>query len=76
MPKVKQFDDVLIFVDSVINNNGAMVQFSNARAFSDCATHSRKLAEQIHMVEQRVTKTSGCLVVILGNEADDFSEVG
>jgi hypothetical protein len=76
VPKVKQFDDVFIFVDSIINNNWTMVQFSDAGALSDCATHARKLAEQIHMVEQRATKTSGCLVVILGNEADDFSEVG
>lgn len=34
-----------------------------------------ELAKQIHVVEQCVTKTSCCLVVILGNVADDFSEV-
>jgi hypothetical protein len=76
VPKVKHFDDVFIFVDSVINNKGAMVQFSDARALSDRATHAREPAEQIHMVEQCATKTSGCLVVILGNVVDDFSEVG
>ncbi len=76
MPKVKQFDDVFIFVDSIINNNGAMVQFSNAGALSERATHPRKLAEQIHMVEQCSSKTPCCLVVIFGNVADDFSEVG
>jgi len=75
VPKVKQFDDMFIFVDSVINNDGAMVQFSNTGALSECATHAWEPAEQIHMVEQCATKTCGCLVIVLSNVADDFSEV-
>jgi hypothetical protein len=40
MTEVKHFDDMFIFADSVVNKDGAMLQFSNAGPFSDCATHA------------------------------------
>ncbi len=40
MTEVKHFDDVFVFLDSIINKNGAMLQFSNAGPFSDRATHA------------------------------------
>jgi hypothetical protein len=73
--EVEHFDDAFIFPDPVINKNGAMLQFSNAGPFSDCATHAGEPAQQIHVVEQSASKTSGGLTIVLGNVTDDFSEV-
>lgn len=52
-----------------------MLQFSYAGPFSDRATHARKPAKQIHVVKQSAPKTHGSLAVVLGNMADDFSEI-
>jgi hypothetical protein len=73
--EVKDFHEVLIFADTVINKNGAMLQFSYAEPFSNRATHSGEPAQQIHTVEQSAAKTTGGLAVILGNIADYFSEI-
>ena len=75
MTEVKHLDDVFVFTDSVVNKNGAMLQLSYAGPFSDCATHAGKSAKQIHMVEQCAAKTDGSLAIVLGDVADDFSEV-
>ena len=75
MTKVKHFNNALFFPDSVVNKNGTMLQFSHAGAFSNCASHAGKPAEQIHVVEQSTAKTHGCLAIVLGNIADDFSKV-
>jgi hypothetical protein len=73
--EVKHFDGVFIISNSVVNNYGTMLQFSDAGTFSDCATHAREPAKQIHVIEQSAAKTLGGLVIVLGNMADDFSEV-
>jgi hypothetical protein len=75
MTHVKYFDDVSIFPHPVIYKNGAMMQFSNAGPFSDCATHAGEPAQQVHVVEQSASKTPGGFAIILGNMPDDFSEI-
>jgi hypothetical protein len=75
MTEVKHFDDVFVFLNSIINKNGAKLQFSNAGPFSDRAHHAGEPAKQIHVVEQTAAKTPGCLAIVLGNVPDDFSEV-
>jgi hypothetical protein len=52
-----------------------MLQFSYAGPLSDRATHAGKPAKQIHVVEQCVAKTHGSFAIVLGNVADDFSEI-
>jgi hypothetical protein len=73
--EVKNFDDVFIFLDPVVDKNGAMLQFSDAGPFSDYTTHAGEPAKQIHVVEQCTPKTAGGLAIVLGNVPDDFSEV-
>ena len=51
MPEVKDFNNVLVFADSVINKYRAMLQFSHAGALSNSAAYARKPGKQIHMVE-------------------------
>lgn len=75
MAEVKHFDGVFVFLDSIINNNGAMLQFSDAGPFSDCAAHAGESGEQVYVVEQSVAETAGGLAIVLGNVPDDFSEV-
>jgi hypothetical protein len=75
MTEVKHFDDVFVFANPVVNKNGAVLQFPYARPFSYCATHAGEQAKQIHMVEKSAAKTHGCLAIVLGNVADDVSEV-
>lgn len=73
--EMKHFDDVVILPDTVINKNGAMLQFSDTGPFSDCAAHAGKSAKQIHVVEQSTAKTTGGFAIVLSNVAYDFSEV-
>jgi hypothetical protein len=75
MAEVKNFHGVLVFTDSVVCKNGAVFQFPDSRALSDCPAHMRKPAKQIHMVEQGITKMTSGLTVVLGNITDDFREV-
>jgi hypothetical protein len=73
--EVKHLDEAFIFTDSVVNKNRAMLQFSYAGPFSDSATHAGKPAKQIHVVKQCAPKTHGSFAIVLGNMADDFSEI-
>ena len=72
---MKHFDSVFIFLDSVVDKNGAMLKFPDVGPFSDCATHSGKQAKQVYVVEQSGTKSHCCLAIVLGNMTVDFSEV-
>ena len=75
MTHVKHFDIVFVFVDSIVDKNGAVLQFSNTGTLSNCATHTRKSAEQIYVVEESGAELRSCLGVVFSNETDDFSEV-
>lgn len=75
MTDVKHFDIVLVFLDAIVDKHGAVLQFSNTRTLSNCATHARKSAEQIYMVKEGGAELHRCLGVVFCNEADDFSEV-
>jgi hypothetical protein len=72
---VKHFDIVFVFVDSIVDENGAVLQFSNTGTPSNCTTHARESAEQIYVVKESDAKLRSCLGVVFCDEADDFSEV-
>ena len=75
MPQVKYLDKVLRFVDYVINQDWTMDQFANLGAPTNGANHARKARKQIQVVKQSATETRCCLSIILGDMADDFSEI-
>jgi len=75
MPKVKDFDDVGLFVGLVVNENWAVQEFAHTRPFSRDATHPGEASEQVNVVQQRTAKARGCLSVVPGNMTDDFSEI-
>jgi len=72
---VEDFDEVSVFTDLVVHENGAVRQFSNTNLFTNCAAHARESTQQFHMVEQRTTESLCSLGIILGDMTDDFSEV-
>jgi hypothetical protein len=75
MPEMKNFNDVFIFADSIINKNRTMLESLDMGPFSDYFTHAWKSAEQVYVIEQRVAKTHCRLIIVLGNVADDFGEI-
>ncbi len=72
---MKNFDDLLIVVGRVVNQNRAVKEFADLGTFSHQGPHSRKASEKIDVVEQRTAKTRSCLGVILGDISDDFREI-
>ena len=72
---MKNFDDLLIVVGRVVNQNRAVKELADLGTFSHQSPHSRKASEKIDVVEQRTAKTRSCLGVILGDISDDFCEI-
>ena len=72
---MKHFDEVLILANPIVGNDGAVVQFSDARSLSEQATHAGESAEQLYVIEQSVTESRSSLTIITGNVRDNFGEV-
>ncbi len=45
MPKVKNFDHVLVVIEAVVNQERTMQQFSNSGPSADDVAHARKVGE-------------------------------
>src|SRR5258707_1391774 len=73
VPKVKNFYHMPVFANLVIDQNRTVQQFPHTRPFSDRSSHAREITQKINVVEQRLTKTRGSLIIIFGNVPDDFS---
>ncbi len=75
MAKVEYFNHLFVLLNSVVNENRAVLQFSNSGSLTDCSAHAGKSAQQIDMVDESTAKTISSLAIVFGNMADDFSEV-
>ncbi len=75
MTEVKYFDEMLVLAYLVVDQNGAVQQLTDARAFAKSATHAGKASQQLHVVEQRVAETRSSLRVIFSDVVDDLSEI-
>lgn len=73
MPDVEDFHQTSVFTQFVIDENGAMREFSDPRPFADHTAHAGKPSQEFDVVQQRVSKTRSSLSVIFGDVADDFS---
>ena len=71
--QVEDFHETSVFTQLVIDENGAMREFSDSRPFADRAAHAGKPSQEFDVVQQRVSKTRSSLSVIFGDVADDFS---
>lgn len=72
---MNNFDQALIVIQPVINQERAVHQFSNLRSPWDDATHARKAGEQINVVQQGAAEAGGRIRVVFGYVADDFGEI-
>jgi hypothetical protein len=75
MTEVKHFQETLIFMDLVVDQNRAMQQLANTRPFSDGASHTGKAGQQVNVVKQSISKARSRLSVVPGDVADDLGEV-
>ena len=75
MPELKDLYGALLFLDSIIDHDWTVDQLSHVRSFCDRLAHSRKAAEQVHVIEQRATESPSCLGVVVSYMADEFSQV-
>ncbi len=75
MTKVKDFNEVLVFADLVVEENGAVQKFAHARALSNATAHAREASQELHMVEKRVAETCSGFWVIFSDAADDACEI-
>jgi hypothetical protein len=73
MPEVEDFHQTSVFTQLVIDENGAMREFSDSRLFADRTAHGGKPSQEFYVIQQRVSKTRSSLSVIFGDVADDFS---
>jgi len=73
VPQMEDFHQTSVFSQLVIDENGAMREFSDSRPFADRTAHTRKPSQEFDVVQQRVSKTRSSLSVIFGDVADDFS---
>jgi hypothetical protein len=51
VPEVKYIDEMLVFADLVVDQNGAVQELANARTPSNDIAHPRKATQQLHVVE-------------------------
>ena len=51
MPEVEDFHETLVLTQLVIDENGAMREFSDSRPFADRAAHTRKPSQQFDVVQ-------------------------
>lgn len=51
MPQVEDFQEASVFAHLVIDQNGAMREFSNSRPFADYTAHTGKTGQQFDVVQ-------------------------
>jgi hypothetical protein len=72
---VKNFHEVFVLANLIVDQNRAMRQFPNSGSLANCAAHTRESGQEFHMVEQGSAEAPGGLGIVFGDVADDFSEV-
>ena len=72
---MKDLHEMFVFPKLVIDEDGAVRQFSHPISLANSPAHAWESAQQFYMVDQRVAETSSCLGVVLSYIADDFSEI-
>lgn len=73
MLELKDLYRALLFLDSIINHDRTVNQLSHVGSFPDRLAHSRKAAEQIHVIKQRATETRSGVSVIFSHMANQPS---
>jgi hypothetical protein len=75
MAEMKDLDQALLLMDSVVDENRAVDQLTHSRPFASGAPHAGESAEQIDVIEQCLAKTGSGLVVVLGDMPHDLGQI-
>lgn len=75
MPEVDNFDESFGFIQSVIDPNGGMENFSNARTFRDGHADSGKILEKINVIKECCPKPFSGIGVIGANVIENDLQV-
>jgi len=75
MSKMKNLDQPLVFMDSVVDDDWAVDQFTHARPLVYGVAHARKPAEQIHAIQQSLAKAGSGLTVVPGDVPNDLGQI-
>jgi hypothetical protein len=67
MPEVKNFDQVLVVVNAIVNPNREMSQNSNATTVCDHSPQTGKILQQFDVIQQRPAKAFGSRIVVGAN---------
>jgi hypothetical protein len=64
VPEVKNFDDLPVFMDAVINPNRRMEQFANSRRPRYTRAETREILKMLDVIQESGSKMFGCCDVI------------
>jgi len=67
MAEMKNFNQALLLMDPIVNENRAVDELTHGRPFANGVPHAGKSAEQIDVIEQSLAKTGSGLSVVLGD---------
>jgi len=67
MAEVENLNEMLVFVNSVINTHGRMKGFANAGTLRNYCTNVRKVLKKFGVVKECCSEPFGCCLVISAN---------
>jgi hypothetical protein len=75
MAEMKNFNQPLLLMDLVVNENWGMDQLTHLRPFANGVSHTWKPAEQIDVIKQSRAKTGGGIVIVLSDIPHDPGQI-
>jgi hypothetical protein len=75
MAEMKNLNQAPRLVDLVVDENRAVDQLTHLRPFADSVSHAWKPPEQIHLIEQGLSKTGSGVVMVAGDMPHDPREI-
>jgi hypothetical protein len=75
MPKMKNLNQTPTLMDSIVDNDRAVDQFTDPRPLLCGVSHARKPAEQIDVIQQSLAKAGGGLTVVSGDVPHDLGQI-
>ena len=75
VPEVKNFDDLALFMDPIINQNRCVDQLADVGASGNGASDVRKPSQQLHVIENCRCKSFGAGREVSPGVLDDLLEI-
>jgi len=75
MAEMEDFDETLLLMDLVVNENRAVDQLPDSRPLASAVPHARETARQFDVIEQGLAKTRSGLAVLLSDLPHDLGQI-